>query len=52
MGGTCPPAFVSINVHGLGMECLKVKPGMEMHAAFFETRRFAGMSGATTEFSK
>ena len=31
---------------------LKVKPGMETAAAFLETRRYAGLIGATTEFTK
>ncbi|MGV7221999.1 MAG: alkaline phosphatase PhoX [Nitrospinales bacterium] len=31
---------------------LKIKPGMETAAAFLETRRFAGLKGATTEFTK
>ena len=32
--------------------CSQVKPGMEAAAAFLETRRYAGMLGATTEFEK
>jgi secreted PhoX family phosphatase len=35
-----------------GTEWLKLKPGMEMAAAFLETRRYAALLGATTEFSK
>lgn len=35
---TCPESFVSIQTTR-GCECLKLKAGMEMHAAFFETRR-------------
>ncbi len=35
-----------------GTEWLKVKPGMEKAAAFLETRRYAALLGATTEFSK
>ncbi len=31
---------------------LKLKPGMEQAAAFFETRRYAAYLGATTEFTK
>ncbi|WP_161539566.1 PhoX family protein [Paramagnetospirillum kuznetsovii] len=34
------------------LEYLKVKPGMEKAAAFLETRRYAAMQGATTEFTK
>ncbi len=33
-------------------ECLKVKPGMETLASRLETRRYASMMGATTEFRK
>ena len=35
-----------------GTEWLKVKAGMEKAAAFLETRRYAALLGATTEFSK
>lgn len=34
------------------LECLKLKPGMQEVAAFFETRRVAGILGATMEFEK
>lgn len=34
------------------IEYLKVKAGMETAAAFLETRRFAAIKGATTEFTK
>lgn len=33
-------------------ECLKLKLGMKTAAAFFETRRYAALIGATVEFSK
>lgn len=36
----------------MGTEWLRVKPGMEKAAAFLETRRYAALLGATTEFSK
>ena len=36
----------------MGTEWLKLKPGMEKAAAFLETRRYAALLGATTEFSK
>ena len=61
---TCPAGFSRANtVHSLlavkdaaggkfAMECLKVKPGMETAAAFLESRRFASIKGATTEFEK
>ncbi|WP_172327916.1 PhoX family phosphatase [Mangrovicoccus sp. HB161399] len=50
-GGTCPEGFLSSNAEGAA-ECLKVKPGMEAVASRLETRRFASMMGATTEFRK
>ncbi|MGY9046903.1 hypothetical protein P775_25875 [Puniceibacterium antarcticum] len=49
--GTCPEGFLSSNAEGAA-ECLKVQPGMEMLASRLETRRFASMMGATTEFRK
>jgi hypothetical protein len=36
----------------MGTEWLRLKPGMEKAAAFLETRRYAALLGATTEFSK
>lgn len=36
----------------MGTEWLRLKPGMEKAAAFLETRRYAALKGATTEFSK
>jgi hypothetical protein len=36
----------------MGTEWLRLKPGMEKAAAFLETRRYAALRGATTEFSK
>ncbi len=36
----------------MGTEWLRVKPNMEKAAAFLETRRYAALMGATTEFSK
>jgi secreted PhoX family phosphatase len=35
-----------------GTEWLRLKPGLEKAAAFLETRRYAALLGATTEFSK
>ncbi|MCB1486125.1 MAG: DUF839 domain-containing protein, partial [Bauldia sp.] len=49
--GSCPAGFLSSNAEGR-IECLKVKPGMEMLASRLETRRYASMLGATTEFRK
>lgn len=48
----CPTAgFTAINT-ARGLECLQVKTGQEKVAAFLETRRYAAMLGATTEFRK
>ena len=49
--GSCPAGFAGSNAEGRA-ECLKVKPGMEMLASRLETRRYASMLGATTEFRK
>jgi secreted PhoX family phosphatase len=49
--GACPDGFVSINTEA-GQECLRIKPGMETIASRLETRRYAAMNGATTEFRK
>jgi uncharacterized protein len=49
--GNCPEGFLSSNAEGRS-ECLKVKPGMEKIASRLETRRYASMLGATTEFRK
>ena len=49
--GTCPAGFASGNAEGQA-ECLKVKPGMETVASRVETRRYASIMGATTEFRK
>jgi hypothetical protein len=35
-----------------GTEYLKLKPGMEMAAAFLESRRYGAILGATSEFNK
>ena len=53
--GTCPAGFTSINAYNgddAAHECLKLKPGMEKIASRLETRRYAAMLGATTEFRK
>ncbi len=49
--GTCPTGFTAINTTA-GAECLKVKTGQEKAAAFLESRRYAAMLGATSEFRK
>ena len=42
---------VKTNCHK-NVEYLKVKPGMEKAAAFFEPRRYGAIKGATSEFNK
>jgi secreted PhoX family phosphatase len=49
--GTCATGFTATN-NTNGLECLKVKTGMETAAAFLESNRYAAMMGATTEFRK
>lgn len=49
--GNCADGFTGINT-ATGKECLKLKPGMEKAASRMETRRYAAMMGATTEFRK
>lgn len=51
--GTCPSTgFKSVNTGSGGLECLKLKTGMEKAASRLETRRYAALLGATTEFNK
>jgi len=47
----CPTGFTSINTT-MKHECLKVKEGMEEIASRMESRRYAAIKGATTEFRK
>jgi uncharacterized protein len=49
--GSCPDGFMSANAEGRA-ECLRVKMGKEVLASRLETRRYASMLGATTEFRK
>ncbi len=64
-GGTAPMAFSDIFTTSAtpaagfthirtnnGVEYLQLNAGMETAAAFLETRRYAAMLGATTEFNK
>ena len=45
--------FTAIKQYSYGKtEYLKLKPGKEKAAAFLETRRYAALLGATTEFNK
>ncbi len=48
---SCKEGFTSISTTD-GHECLQVKTGMETIASRLETRRYAAMQGATTEFRK
>ncbi len=50
--GACPATHVRVRAGSTADECLAVKPGMEKAAAFLETRRYAAIVGATTEFTK
>ncbi len=45
------PSFTKVHTY-MGTEWLKLKPGMAKAAAFLETRRYAALLGATTEFNK
>ena len=47
----CAAPFRSIHTM-FGRECLRVRPGAELAASRLETRRYAALRGATTEFSK
>ncbi len=49
--GECPSGYTAVNASAY-FECLKVKSGMEQAAALLETRRYAALVGATTEFRK
>lgn len=51
VGNSCSTGFKSINTTR-GHECLKLKPGMALAASRLETRRYAAMKGATTEWRK
>lgn len=50
--GTCPVDTKRVRSGDTFDECLAVKPGMEKAAAFLESRRYAALMGATTEFNK
>ena len=45
------PTYTKVTTY-MGTEWLRLKDGMEQAAAFLETRRYAALLGATTEFSK
>lgn len=50
----CPDGFTSVNVghHKPFRQCLKLRPSMEAAASRLETRRYAALRGATTEWRK
>ncbi|WP_072680028.1 choice-of-anchor I family protein [Arcobacter sp. LA11] len=50
--GTCATGYTAVNTSSNYDECLKVKTGMEKAASRLETRRYAAIMGATTEFRK
>ncbi|MBN2866323.1 MAG: DUF839 domain-containing protein [Thiotrichales bacterium] len=50
--GACPTDTKRVRAGSTMDECLAVKPGMEKAAAFLESRRYAALMGATTEFNK
>ena len=45
------PSYKKVKTY-MGTEWLRLKPGMKKAAAFLETRRYAALLGATTEFTK
>jgi hypothetical protein len=49
---SCPTGYQRIRAGSTTDECLTVKTGKEQAAAFLETRRYAALMGATTEFNK
>ncbi len=49
--GRCPKDYNAINTR-FGAECLRLKPGREVLASRLESRRYAALRGATTEFNK
>jgi secreted PhoX family phosphatase len=49
--GSCAEGFTSTNTTD-GLECLALKKDMELLASRLETRRYAALLGATTEFRK
>jgi secreted PhoX family phosphatase len=44
--------YAPVSLDGLPTQYVKVVPGMEKAAAFLETHRYAGIMGATMEFTK
>ncbi|MBU0654906.1 MAG: DUF839 domain-containing protein [Gammaproteobacteria bacterium] len=50
--GACPTGYTRVRAGSTADECLALKTGQEKAAAFLETRRYAALLGATTEFNK
>ena len=52
--GTCPAGYSPVNAghEAPYLECLRLNAGMELAASRLETRRYAGLMGATTELRK
>ncbi len=51
--GTCSdPKYTATNTYDAGFKCVMVKSGMEQMASRLETRLYAAVMGATTEFRK
>ena len=48
----CSAGFTAVNTGSAGVECLKVKQGMDIIASRLESRRYSALLGATTEFTK
>ncbi|RDH87514.1 MAG: alkaline phosphatase [endosymbiont of Escarpia spicata] len=51
LGNECPNGYRAINTRWQH-ECLRVRSGMEQAVSRLESRRYAALLGATTEFSK
>lgn len=49
---SCPTGYKRVRSGSTADECLIVRSGQEKAAAFLETRRYAALKGATTEFTK
>lgn len=50
--GACPTGYTRVRTGSTADECLTVKAGQDKAAAFLESRRYAALKGATTEFTK
>ncbi len=48
----CREGFTAVKTAKNKKECLRVRPGMELLASRLESRRYAALLGATTEFNK